>query len=109
MIPLRVTTLDGLCILARRRLAPDVIYVDADHSSEAVAADFDCALERFPAAAIVGDDWGAPSVRRGVLAVAERRNLRIEAQANAWRTAGIHARQASDRQFEGVLQETGQR
>jgi len=85
LIPLRVTTLDGLCILAYRGLKPDLIYVDADHSFEAVAADFECALELFPEAAIVGDDWGSSNVREAVLAVANGRGVQIEGRENAWR------------------------
>lgn len=88
LIPLRVTTLDGLCIVARRGLKPDLIYLDADHGFEAVTADFEYVLDAFPRAAIVGDDWQWQSVREAVLAVAKRRGLLIEACDNAWRLAG---------------------
>ena len=63
--------------------------MDADHSFEAVKADFECVLELFPGAIIVGDDWGWKSVRDGVLAVAERRGVKVEVHGYAWRTAGL--------------------
>lgn len=103
LIPLRVTTLDGLCILARRGLEPDVIYVDADHSFEAVEADFEGALALFPDAAIVGDDWACKSVQEAVSTVAQRRRVNIDARENAWRAAGLFAkRNAVDSKDDGL-------
>ncbi len=64
IVPIRTGTIEGLQRVAGFGLVPDVIYVDADHAYEAVAADL-AAIERlFPSAIIVGDDWNWEGVRR---------------------------------------------
>jgi hypothetical protein len=46
---------------------PDVVYIDADHHYEAAKSDIKKALELFPEALLVGDDYGNyEDVRRAV-------------------------------------------
>jgi len=69
LIPMRTRTLDGMRELHELGIVPDVIYVDADHERESVAADVREALTLFPRAHLVGDDWTWDSVRAGVFQV----------------------------------------
>ena len=73
--------------VAEARLVPDAIYIDADHSFEGVVADLTLALDLFPSAIIVGDDWDWEGVRKGVEAVLAPRGLRCQVLGNAWRVA----------------------
>lgn len=84
LTPIRATTLAGLRRLHELRIAPDVIYVDADHATESVMADVTACLDLFPEAQIIGDDWGWPSVRTGVEQIAAQRRLPIAACGGVW-------------------------
>ena len=87
IIPLRARSVDGLRRVAEAGLAPDLVYIDADHQYESVLADLETTLALFPGAAIVGDDWDWDGVRSAVETVARQRNLRIEAEGPSWRLA----------------------
>lgn len=82
--PIRATTLEGLRRLYELRIAPDVIYVDADHATESVIADVTACLDLFPHAQLIGDDWMWPSVRAGVEQVAAERQIPIAACGGVW-------------------------
>jgi glycosyltransferase involved in cell wall biosynthesis len=70
VIPLRMTTLDGLRQIASHGLEPDLIYVDAEHSYEAVTGELELIHHLFPRAVVVGDDYDwkgvAPAVRDAI-------------------------------------------
>lgn len=67
LVPLRMKTVDGLRFLKARGISPDVIYIDADHHYEPAKEDISTALELFPKAILVGDDYGNyEEVRRAV-------------------------------------------
>ena len=85
ILPLRMSTLDGLDLVSRHGLAPDVCYIDADHSYPAVRADFEKVLDLFPGAVVLGDDFDWESVRLAVTDVARLRNLNVESDGVAWR------------------------
>jgi glycosyltransferase involved in cell wall biosynthesis len=78
VIPLRMTTLEGLQAVADHGLCPDLIYVDAEHSYHAVTAELELARWLFPAAAVVGDDYDWSGVRAAVNEFAERHSLALE-------------------------------
>src|SRR5262249_45939740 len=48
VVPLRATTLDGLRRVHESGAEPDFVYVDAEHSYEAVAAELNLTRELFP-------------------------------------------------------------
>lgn len=71
LFPLRVRSTAGMQAVATIGLEPDVIYIDAAHDAESVYLDLKAALECFPKAVIVGDDYlaqgpGHPGVRLGI-------------------------------------------
>ena len=83
VIPLRMTTLDGLRAVAEHGLAPDLIFVDAEHSEAAVGSELDLASRLFPNAVLVGDDCDWDGVRRAVDGFASRHGL--QANRVGWR------------------------
>jgi hypothetical protein len=85
IIPVRSKSVEGLQRVRDAGLYPDVVYIDADHGYEGVFADLTTALDAFPEAAIVGDDWDWESVRTAVEAVAQERGLEVKPHRTAWR------------------------
>ena len=85
IIPVRANSIEGLRRVAHTGLQPDVVYIDADHSFEAVVADLECTLDLFPRATVVGDDWSWESVRTAVQKVVTDRNLACESNATGWK------------------------
>ena len=69
--PVRMRTAEGLRLIAAFGLTPDLIYIDASQEYESVYADLKTAIELFPSAAIVGDDWPWPPVQRAVTDVVD--------------------------------------
>ncbi len=63
LIPMRTNTQEGMRELAELGITPDVIYVDASHETPLVVQDLTTAMQLFPAAHIVGDDWTWDSVK----------------------------------------------
>lgn len=85
IIPLRMDTIAALDTIARHRLSPDIIYLDADHSYEAVRADLSQILTLFPQSILIGDDWDWATVRRAATEAAGRHRGRIGVHGCAWR------------------------
>ena len=85
IIPLRMPSVDGLRTVAQSGLVPDLVYIDGDHSAEAVRADLMTTLDLFPTARIVGDDWDWPGVQQAVEQLARERQLKVEVLKTAWR------------------------
>ncbi len=63
ILPVRMATREGLEEIARHGLEPDLVYLDADHSYDAVKADIFEIRRLFPSAVLIGDDWNWESVR----------------------------------------------
>lgn len=82
--PLRMTTLEGLQAVADAGLEPDLIYIDAEHSYEAVTAELDLCHHLFPQARLIGDDYDCPGVNRAVNEFATRHGLKIESIGVDW-------------------------
>ena len=93
---IRATTLDGMQQLSDLGSAPDVIYIDADHSTDAVIADLSKSLDLFPAAQIIGDDWTRPTVRAGVETAATLLGFRFAACRNVWWIPRVSSRQLGE-------------
>lgn len=87
VIPVRAGSVDGMRHVAESNLQPDLVYIDADHGYEAVKADVTAALDLFPRAVLVGDDWNWPGVQKAVEEVAKGRRLKLEVLHTAWRIA----------------------
>jgi hypothetical protein len=71
--------------VAEAGLEPDLVYIDADHGFDSVLNDFTSALDLFPKALIVGDDWNWDSVRKAVETVAASRAIQYEVFGSGWR------------------------
>ena len=65
-------------------LAPDLVYVDADHSTAAVVNDILIITRLFPSAHVVGDDWRSGHGPRRVQIVAAEEQLRIGVVGSVW-------------------------
>lgn len=78
VVPLRMGTQDGLRAVAEGGVKPDFIYVDAEHSYEAVTAELTLARQLFPNAALGGDDYDWSGVRAAVDGFARRHGLIVD-------------------------------
>jgi hypothetical protein len=81
---LRAETVEGLRRIAEAGLEPDLVYVDADHSFEHVVADLQAAMDLFPKAAIVGDDWDWEGVHTAIETLAKQRDFKYDVHKTAW-------------------------
>jgi hypothetical protein len=81
---IRETTVRGMQIVHDLGIRPDAVYVDADHSAEAVFEDLECIHRLFPHVQIIGDDWPWPSVRAGVKRFAYLHRLDVKASGGVW-------------------------
>jgi hypothetical protein len=78
IVPLRMSSLDGLKAVAEAGLQPDVVYVDAEHSFEAVSGELALARKLFPRAVLTGDDYDWTGVRAAVNDFARRQGMVVE-------------------------------
>lgn len=78
IVPLRMSTLEGLRTVAESGVKPDFIYVDAEHSYEAVTAELTLARQLFPRAALGGDDYDWSGVRAAVDNFARRHGMIVD-------------------------------
>lgn len=85
IIPVRADSSQGLRTVAEAGLQPDLVYIDADHSFEAVFNDVKLALDLFPNAIVAGDDWDWDNVRAAVLAIKTERELPLVCQGTGWK------------------------
>jgi hypothetical protein len=67
-------------VLLRHGVAPDVVYIDADHHHEAARRDIEMVVSAFPSAQVVGDDWEYSGVRRAAVEVAMVYGRMVHAQ-----------------------------
>ena len=86
IIPVRLSTLEGLSLLSQLGITPDLIYMDAAHDYQSVRRDLQTALHLFPMTSIVGDDWYQEGVRCAVIDVVQALGLQphLKAAGNAW-------------------------
>lgn len=82
IIPIRSDSIEASRTLD---VTADLIYIDADHSEEAVFKDI---LSWYPKLSemgiICGDDWLMPTVRNGVIRAARRLKKKIKFEQNFW-------------------------
>jgi hypothetical protein len=85
IIPLRSSTIDGLRTIARYGIEPDLIFIDAEHSYEAVTNELELANELFPQARLVGDDFDWRGVQEAVQNFARRNGFNVDRDgARGW-------------------------
>ena len=94
ILPLKMNGHEGLQTIARYGLKPDVIFVDADHSYEAVSADLKLSRQLFPQARLIGDDYDSPDVQRAVDEFAATHGFEVEPVGTDWRSWRLHSRAA---------------
>lgn len=84
LVPLRMTTLEGLDYLKEVLLIsdPDVIYVDADHHYEGAKKDIEKSLKLFPSSLISGDDFDYAGVRQAVEEVSKAHEKPLHVEDN---------------------------
>jgi glycosyltransferase involved in cell wall biosynthesis len=78
LIPLRMTAIQGLRAVVSQDLHPDLIYIDGEHSYEAVTGELELIRHSFPEAVIVGDDYDWPGVAPAVEDAVRRHSLALE-------------------------------
>jgi len=59
LIPFRNTSLAAMNFMAKLKLRPDVVYFDSDHSFWGLLSELETALNLFPEAMLIGDDYTA--------------------------------------------------
>jgi hypothetical protein len=84
LIAVRSDTTDGIAEIAALGIEPDMVYVDAGHGFDEVYLDASNAINCFPKAAIVGDDFTWTSVRDALTALVDNLKVRIGAEGNVW-------------------------
>jgi hypothetical protein len=78
IVPLRMTTLEGLRTVAEHGLEPQFVYVDAEHSFDAVSAELALARQLFPRAVLAGDDYDWQGVREAVVQFARKNGMVVD-------------------------------
>ena len=82
IIPMKMDGCEALQILKEMGVEPDLLYIDASHHYDGVMKDVSTAIDLFPSAHIVGDDWEYPDVQRAVKDCAQKYGLPIYVEDN---------------------------
>ncbi len=82
IIPMKMDGCEALHKLKEIGVMPDLIYIDASHHYDGVIRDLSTAIDLFPAAHIVGDDWEYPDVQRATIDCARKFGLSIYVEDN---------------------------
>jgi hypothetical protein len=85
IVPVKADSAEGLQQVAEAGLEADLVFIDADHAYESVVKDITAAMDLFPNAIIVGDDFNWDDVRRAVETVSKDRGLKHESRGAGWR------------------------
>ncbi len=84
VLPLSMSTREGLKAVQSFSLSPDLIYIDADHSYAGVTSDLLLCRSLFPQAELVGDDYEA-EVKEAVDDFALLVGMAVEDAGSRWR------------------------
>jgi len=92
---MKMDSVEALQLLKRSGIAPEVIYVDANHHYQPVIRDIEGCLDAFPEAELIGDDWDYKEVRDAVKVVALKYRKDLYVHGNkCWTFSG---KQCADR------------
>jgi hypothetical protein len=82
IVPVRMSTLEAAEAL---RITPQVVYVDAGHTTNEVNADIQAWWPKLVVGGrMVGDDYHNPEVQQGVQEMAQELGLTVESNQTAW-------------------------
>ena len=84
IVPLRMTTTDGLMVVSGFGVSPSLIYVDAAHDTASVRQDMTQSICLFPDAPLVGDDFGLSTVAAAVRKVSQAAVRPFRDNGKAW-------------------------
>lgn len=83
VIPMKMDSIEALKLLSSGGdINAFLIYIDANHHFDAAYTDISTAIELFPNAHIVGDDWDYPDVKRAVIACGKKYHKEIYVDGN---------------------------
>lgn len=84
IIPMRMTTLEGMQAVFKAGVKPDLIFLDASHQFEETVAEITLILALFPDAEVYGDDidWG--SVQRAIVEVQKTHDIDVWNNGRVW-------------------------
>jgi len=80
VIPMRMKVAEGLEILSKHKIWPDLVYWESSHQIEDLSSVLDICYWRFPAAIVCGDCFNFPLVAKAVASKAKewKRKLYVE-------------------------------
>ena len=94
VVPIKMSTEEGLVFAKEWGVRPDVVYIDADHHYAPAKRDIEFCLKHFPEAEILGDDWDYPDVRRAVQELCSQYNKKVIAEDDkCWTMAPLTPQQ----------------
>ena len=80
-----MTATQGIRAVAGQGLEPDLVYVDGEHSYDAVSGEIEMIRHSFPRAVIIGDDYDWPGVAPAVEDAVRRHRLHLDITGTAER------------------------
>lgn len=85
IIPVKKASQDAIEMFKLLRTSYDLIYVDGDHATDAVARDLELYYPLLSSHGVIcGDDWMLQTVRTGVIQFAQKHQLTIYGACNFW-------------------------
>ena len=84
VVPLRMGILDGLRKVMEYGIAPDLIYVDADHSYEYMTEQLSFIREFFSKSTVFGNGFNFQSVRSAVLSFTKNHSMNPVIRGEIW-------------------------
>jgi glycosyltransferase involved in cell wall biosynthesis len=85
ILPLSMSSREGLKAVAARGLEPELIYLDAEQLYAALTCELDLCLRLFPRATLIGDDYEAPEVCEAVDDFARLHGFVVQTAGSRWK------------------------
>jgi predicted O-methyltransferase YrrM len=84
IIPLRMTTMDGMWRVFNAQVQPDLIFLDASHQFRETVNEIKLSLDLFPGAEVYGDDIDWESVQDAITEVQKTRDIDVWNNGRVW-------------------------